>query len=63
MKAMGGYPANRRRASSPANNFTPALNNIMGPKKPFKLKGTPSSSPMNYKNPKYKPSNGKGVGF
>ncbi len=29
MKAQGGYPANRRRASA-ANNFTPALNNITG---------------------------------
>lgn len=64
MKAQGGYPANRRRAST---GFTPALDNIRGPQKPFKLKGVPglkpTNSPMNYKNPKYKPSNGKGVGF
>lgn len=57
MKATGGYPANRRRAGA-ANNFTPALNNIMGPKPPaFKKRITP-----NYKVPKTPKDSGLGWG-
>jgi hypothetical protein len=60
MKAQGGYPANRRRAGA-ANNFTPALNNITGPSKPFSLpkKKAPGN---NYKVPKTPKVSGLGWG-
>ena len=62
---MGGYPANRRRASV-VNQFTPALNNIMGNGGKKKM---PMSSPKKkpvfkqFGDKGYTPSNGKGVGF